>query len=166
VAEGDLERAVRTCVKAQLKAKGFNEPYDLEGTMGGAYGYSPPLMILFHKEVQNCLKPHFKYQYDRTNDYIAKTVAMKLRDIYVEIEFRTSGPDLAAITASDTELTATASFTGIGPGPRRAAKKQANKPPKAAAKTPAKKPARKNLKKAPPVAKKAKGKPKTKSRKR
>jgi len=170
MAEGDLELAVRTCVKAQLKAKGYKEPYDLEGTMGGAYGYSPPLMILFHSEVQTCLaKPHFKYQYDKTNDYIAKTLAMKLREIYVEIEFGTSGPDLQAIAASgDTGLTAIVSVADPGPqrAPRRAAKKQANKAAKAAAKTPAKKPAKKNFKKAAPTTRKAKGKPKAKSKRR
>lgn len=160
---------MRTCVKAQLKAKGFTkEPYDLEGTMGGAYGYSPPLMISFHRDVQTCLAkpPHFKYQYDKTDDdYIAKTLAMKLREIYVEIEFRTSGPGVQVIAASDdAELAATVSVAG--PGTQEPAKKPANKAAKPAAKTPATKPARKKTKRTIATAKKAKGKPKKQSNKR
>jgi hypothetical protein len=167
MAEGDLELAVRTCVKAQLKAKGFKEPYDLEGTMGGAYGYSPPLMILFHSEVQACLaksKPPFNYQYDKTNAYITKTLAMKLREIYVEIEFRTTGPDAQAIAASDDA--ALAATVSVSPKALEPAKKRANRAAKPAAKAPAEKPAGKKIKKAIPTAKKAKGKPTKKSNKK
>jgi hypothetical protein len=171
MAEGDLELAVRGCVKARLKAKGYKEPFDLDGTMGGAYQYSAPLMIAFHSKVQACLaQKHFKYKYDKTNDYLAKTLAMKLREIYVEIEFRSEGPDLPAITASDQAgLTANPSFAGAAIAPTEgASKKQARKQGKAAkrvAKKPAKTSARKNSGKVIPTAKKAKRKPKGKPNK-
>jgi len=94
MAVGDLERAVRECINDRLTAKGYFPPFNPDGTMSGDYQYTMALIGAFHSKVAECLAGKgYKYTYDTTSPaYFRKTLAMKLRDVTVAIEERTTGP--------------------------------------------------------------------------
>jgi hypothetical protein len=90
MAVGDKEAAVIACVNASLKARGYDPPYDPNGTMSGRYKYQFETIILFHRQVKACLAAKgYTYNYPETQEYINQTLAMTLAQVYAAIDVKT-----------------------------------------------------------------------------
>jgi hypothetical protein len=91
MAVGDKEATVIACVNAVLKARGYDPPYDPNGTMNGRYRYQFETMVLFHRQVKTCLAAKgYAYVYEETQQYINQTLVMTLAQIYATIAVRTT----------------------------------------------------------------------------
>lgn len=86
MATGDKEAAVIECVNAALAARGYPPPYDRTLTMNGGFHYQFETIIAFHRRVKGCLATKgYAYGYSESQQYMNKTLAMTLRQIYAQI---------------------------------------------------------------------------------
>jgi hypothetical protein len=146
MAVGDKEAAVRACVNAALYRRGYKPTYDTSQTMGGVpiYGYSPATMIMFHRQVKECLAgKNYNYVYNETTAYMTQTTAMTLADIYATISVKTTA--VVPAVASPAEAAPAEAEVGHA-APKRPKKKAAKKGRTAAKARPAKKKAAKKKK--------------------
>jgi hypothetical protein len=122
MAIGDKEAAVTACVEAALKARGFNKPYDQDGTMDGRYKYQFETIIAFHRIVKGCLaSKHYAYGYPESTEYLQQTLVMTLTRIEAEISARTGTAHFSTVLPADI------SFQMPSAAPKKAAGKKSKK---------------------------------------
>lgn len=97
MAIGDKQAAVRECVDTVLINHRIPQPIDRTKSLAD-YHYVKQNMPPFHIQVKACLQAkHYAYVYDPTDDYMSKTVAMPLLQLYSTISGRTQAPVMASL---------------------------------------------------------------------